>query len=69
MSLTKIFMLELQLIFLVPTQAKFKWEQLEHPPYSRDMSPCDFHVFGFLKKHLKAQHFNSGDEFKVAVKD
>lgn len=24
--------------------AKFKWEQLDHPPYSPDMSPWDFHV-------------------------
>ena len=30
--------------------AKFKWEQFEHPPYSPDMSPCDFHLFGPLKK-------------------
>ncbi|GFS62542.1 hypothetical protein TNIN_134411 [Trichonephila inaurata madagascariensis] len=34
-------------------QAKFKWEQLDHPPYSLDMSPCDFHVLGPLKKRLK----------------
>ncbi|GFW15981.1 hypothetical protein TNCV_4432541 [Trichonephila clavipes] len=35
---------------------KFKWETLDHPPY---MSPCDFHVFGLLKKHLKGKLFNS----------
>ncbi|GFY54924.1 histone-lysine N-methyltransferase SETMAR [Trichonephila inaurata madagascariensis] len=50
-------------------QAKFKWEQLDHPPYSLDMSPCDFHVFGHLKKHLKGKRFNSDDELKDVVKD
>ncbi|GFV81731.1 nudC domain-containing protein 1 [Trichonephila clavipes] len=25
---------------------KFKWETLDHPAYSPDMLPCDFHVFG-----------------------
>lgn len=30
--------------------AVFKWEQLDHPPCSPDMSPCDFQVFGPLKK-------------------
>ena len=50
-------------------QTKFKWEQLDHLPYSPDMLPCDFHVFGALKKHLKGQRFNSDDELKDAVKD
>ncbi|GFW20344.1 histone-lysine N-methyltransferase SETMAR [Trichonephila clavipes] len=29
---------------------KFKWETLDLPPCSPDMSPCDFHVFDPLKK-------------------
>ncbi|XP_037564471.1 histone-lysine N-methyltransferase SETMAR-like [Dermacentor silvarum] len=49
--------------------AKFKWKQLEHPPYSPDMSPCNFCVVGPLKKHLKGMCFNSDDELKDAVKD
>ena len=49
--------------------AKFKWEQLDHAPYSPDMSPCDFYVFGPLKKHLKGKRFNSDDELKDAVMD
>ncbi|GFY67475.1 hypothetical protein TNIN_2771 [Trichonephila inaurata madagascariensis] len=32
---------------------KFKWELLDHSLYSPDMSSCDFHVYGSLKKHLK----------------
>ena len=54
------------------TQVKrpwFKREQLDHSPYSPDMSPRDFHAFGLLKKHLKEQRFNSDGELKDAVKD
>ena len=24
---------------------RFGWETLQHPPYSPDLSPCDFHIF------------------------
>ncbi|GFV33640.1 HTH_48 domain-containing protein [Trichonephila clavipes] len=34
---------------------KFKWETLDDPSYSQDMSLCDFHAFGSLKKHLKGE--------------
>ena len=49
-------------------RVKFKWEKLDHPPYSPNKSSCDFHLFGPLKKHLKGQGFNSDDELKDAVK-
>ncbi|GFW56812.1 histone-lysine N-methyltransferase SETMAR [Trichonephila clavipes] len=58
-------------VFLV-TQTeldKFKWETLDHPPCSLEMSPCDFHVFGPLKKHLKGKRFNSDDVLRDTVKD
>ncbi|GFU75133.1 histone-lysine N-methyltransferase SETMAR [Trichonephila clavipes] len=48
---------------------KFKWETLDHPPYSPDILPCDFHVFGPLKKHLKGKLFNSDDILKDTVND
>jgi hypothetical protein len=34
-----------------------EWEFLEHPPYSPDLVPSDFHLFGPLKHHLSAEHF------------
>ena len=34
--------------------AKFKWEHLDYPPYSSNMSPCDFRVFSPVKKIWKA---------------
>ena len=33
--------------------AEMGWEKLEHPPYSPDISPCDFFLFGYLKNELK----------------
>jgi histone-lysine N-methyltransferase SETMAR len=43
------------------TQLKLEqlgWKTLEHPPYSPDLSPCDFHVFGPVKEGLGSQMFN-----------
>jgi hypothetical protein len=34
-----------------------QWEVLEHPPYSADLAPSDYHLFGPLKHHLSAEHF------------
>jgi hypothetical protein len=34
-----------------------QWEVLEHPPYSPDLAPSTFHLFGPLKHHLSAEHF------------
>jgi len=31
---------------------RWQWEILEHPPYSPDMSPCDFDLFPKLKEFL-----------------
>ena len=45
------------------------WEVLPHPSYSPDLSPCDFHLFGPLKKALKGHRFNSDTEVVTAVTD
>jgi hypothetical protein len=34
-----------------------QWEVLEHPLYSPDLDPNDFHLFSPLKHHLLAEHF------------
>jgi histone-lysine N-methyltransferase SETMAR len=34
------------------TLRRFGWGVLDHPPYSPDLSPCEYHVFGPLKKTL-----------------
>ncbi|XP_035227713.1 histone-lysine N-methyltransferase SETMAR-like [Stegodyphus dumicola] len=39
------------------------------PPYSLDMSPCDFHVFGPFKRALQGKRFHSDDGVKEAMQD
>ena len=39
---------------------RFDWETLQHPPYSPDLSPCDFYVFGDLKKDIRGRWFTFG---------
>ncbi|GFT94998.1 mariner Mos1 transposase [Trichonephila clavipes] len=34
-------------------------EILPHPPYSPDLTPCDFWLFPQLKKPLRGKHFAS----------
>jgi histone-lysine N-methyltransferase SETMAR len=34
------------------------WTAQEHPPYSPDLSPCDYHMFGPLKEALRPQRFD-----------
>jgi histone-lysine N-methyltransferase SETMAR len=49
------------------TLRRFGWGVLDHPPYSPDLSPCDYHVFGPLKKTLKGRWFNSDEAVHEAV--
>ena len=46
---------------------KFKWDILDHPPYSPDLGPSDFHLFIHLKKHLTGQKFDDDDEVQEEV--
>jgi len=41
---------------------KFKWGILDHPLYSPDLTPSDFHLFLHLKKHLAGRKFNDDDD-------
>jgi len=40
---------------------------LDHPPYSPDLAPSDYHLFPGLKKQLKGRHFSSDVEVTVAA--
>jgi len=40
---------------------------LDHPPYSPDLAPSDYHLFPGLKKQLKGRHFSSGAEVIAAA--
>ena len=47
---------------------RFGWETLQHPPFSSDLSPCDFHVFGDLKKAIPRHRFHSDEEVQEWVR-
>ncbi|GFR93434.1 mariner transposase [Elysia marginata] len=53
--------------------AGYKWELLEHPRYTPDLAPCDFHLFPKMKKHLRGQRFKTEEDIiqatKVAIKN
>jgi len=40
---------------------------LDHPPYSPDLAPSDYHLFPGLKKQFKGRHFSSDAEVIAAV--
>ena len=44
------------------------WETPQHPPYSPDLSPCDFHIFGELKKDIHGRRFYSDKEVQECVR-
>ena len=43
--------------------------RLPHPPYSPDLSPCDFAINGILKDSLEGCSFNSEEELFSAIED
>lgn len=47
--------------------SSFGWNVLDHPPYSPDLAPSDFHLFRHLKEHLGGKRFGSDEEVKTAV--
>ncbi|KAA6395731.1 MAG: hypothetical protein EZS28_008743 [Streblomastix strix] len=55
---------------LIPLETKKNsiFNRIKHPPYSPDLSPCDYYLFGVLKSKLKGMHFTSADEgHEVAI--
>jgi len=40
---------------------------LDHPTYSPDLAPSDYHLFPGLKKQLKYRHFSSDAEVIAAA--
>jgi len=51
----------------VETLQKLKFQILANPPYSPDLVPSDYHLFGPLKEALRGWRFNSDQELKEAV--
>ena len=51
----------------VSTIEELRFECIPHPPYSPDLAPSDFHVFGPLKDALGGTQFRDDDEVRSAV--
>jgi len=45
----------------------FKWEQMDHPSYSPDLAPSDYHLFLHLKKFLGDKRFDDDYNLKDAI--
>jgi transposase len=46
---------------------RWRWEILEHPPYSPDMSPCDYDLFAKMKEPLRGKRYNTRDAIIGAI--
>jgi len=51
----------------VDTLRDLKFEVLKHPPYSPELVPSDFHLFGPTKEHFRGHKFADDDEVMEAV--
>jgi histone-lysine N-methyltransferase SETMAR len=52
------------------TQRKLAYlgfQYFDHPPYSPDLAPSDYHLFPGLNKQLKGRHFSSDAEVNAAA--
>jgi len=47
--------------------AYLRFHRLDHPPYSPDLAPSDYHLFPGLKNQLKGRHFSFDAEVIAAA--
>lgn len=45
------------------------WDRVDHPPYSPDLAPSDFHLFRSLQHFLKGKRFENIDEMSEALEE
>src|SRR5215510_6532798 len=45
----------------------FNWEIFDHPPYTPDLAPSDYHLFTKMKVWLATQHFHSNEDLMDGV--
>jgi hypothetical protein len=46
---------------------QFKWNILDHPPFTPGFATSDFHLLLHLKKHLAGKKFDDDDEVQEEV--
>ena len=54
-------------VVTVETVQQLGFELLQHPPYSPDLAPSDYHIVGPLKEVLHRRRFTSDEEVKEVV--
>ena len=47
---------------------RWRWEVLEHPPYTPDLWPCDYDLIPKLKAPLRVHRFRTRDDIAIAVR-
>ena len=45
----------------------FGWTVIPHPPYSPDLAPSDYNLFGPMKEGLRGNRYGNYNEVKTAV--
>ena len=48
---------------------EFHWGTFDHPPYSPDLAPSDFHLFLKMKEHLAGKRHADDEDLQHAVVD
>jgi histone-lysine N-methyltransferase SETMAR len=51
----------------ISQRKRWAWDILDHPPYSPDLAPSDFHLSLHLKKHLTGKKFDDDGEVQEEV--
>ena len=49
--------------------AKTTFERIPHPPYSPDLAPSDFGLFGTVKDYFRGREFESEEEILSAINE
>ena len=47
------------------TLKELEWEVLQHPPYSPDLAPTDYHLFRSLSNHIRGVTFDNEEDLKT----
>jgi len=48
---------------------QFHWDVFDHPPYSPDLAPSDFHLFPELKKWLGGRRYDTHEELESSINE
>ncbi len=53
--------------FITSLLADFQWDVFQHPVYSSNLAPSDYHLFPALHRWLGGRRFNDDDAGKAVV--